>query len=82
MPITPGSIKKIGQVAKAVVTGYADYAHKVKDINASVEKKFSKSFGNASTAADVGMVVKEIRKEKKEQGVSLRNSIRSKLNLY
>lgn len=69
------------RAAKAVGAGVVDYGKKHKAANMQAEKNLAGTFGNSSQAADVQRVAKETRRIKKEQGISLRNSIRSKLEL-
>lgn len=79
IPAIPLQAKAL-KYAKAVGAGYMDYSRKVKAINVAAEQKLQPKFG-ASQASDAQMLAKEIRQQKKEQNVSLRNSIRSKLNI-
>ena len=74
-------IKKVVKVVKAVATGYGDYVQKVKGANKEAEARLKGSFGNSSTGADASRVAKEISKIKKERGISLRSSVRSKLGI-
>lgn len=69
------------KVGRALGAGVSDYGAKHKAANMQAEKNLKGTFGNASKASDVQRVANETRRIKKEQGVSLRSSIRSKLDL-
>ncbi len=93
MPIKK-TIKKVGQVAKAVATGYADYRKKnnaihkeaLDRVGAEQQQRISTvgQFGSPTpygTDAFYGKAEETAKQIKKERGVSLRSSIRGKLGL-
>ena len=90
------AIKKAIKVVKAVVTGVADYQKKNKKIHADALKvvgaeqnqmidTIHRNAGDAPTPMGVnafyGKAEEKAKQMKKEQGVSLRSSIRNKLGL-
>jgi len=93
MPIKK-AIKKVGQVAKAVATGYADYRKKnnaihkeaLEKVGAEQQQRISTvgQFGSPTpygTDAFYNKAEGEAKKMKQERGVSLRSSVRAKLGL-
>ena len=73
--------KKVVKTTKAVGAGIKDYGDKRKVANAQASKNLAGTFGNSSTNIDAGRVAKETNRIMKEQGHTLRGSIRSKLGL-
>ena len=93
MPIKK-QIKKVGQVAKAVVTGYADYRKKNNAIHMEAldrvgaqQQHMISQVGQPGAQTPMGTnafynkAEQEAKKIKQERGVSLRSSIRGKLGL-
>lgn len=69
-------VKKGVKVGKAVVAGTKDYNKQLKDIDKAAEKKVGKS---GSRVQDVKNQGKERAKMRKEQGVSIKKSIKARL---
>ena len=68
--------KKVVKVSKAVAGGIKDYSKQMKEIDKAAQKKVGKS---GSREVDIKNQAKARRKIKKEEGASLKNSIKKRL---